>query len=89
MAAPAEPVDDEIRIISANVPTNTSESNQTESSSVWSLSLNPFSYYLKRNEKVSTGTEQNTARKASVEVGRVESVTDETSLNPQLTSTPN
>ena len=78
--------DDDILVLQNDVPS----SNVTESSSVWSLSLNPFSYYMRRNEsKAQNATEAEPMRRTGSDVGRVASIPDDANLNPQCSSTPN
>ena len=67
-----------------------SSPNVTESSSVWSLSLNPFSYYMRGNRsRPQAAVEQEPPQRTASSVGRVASVPDDASLNPQCSSTPN
>ena len=60
--------DNEIKVLSQVPP-----STVAESSSIWNLSLNPFSYY-RRNQN---------------ESGRVGSIPDDANIQPQQSSTPN
>ena len=56
-----------------NVLSNVPPSTVAEPSSIWNLSLNPFSYY-RRNQN---------------ESGRVDSIPDDANIQPQQSSTPN
>ena len=68
----------------ARVSVNSLPSNVSEASSVLSI-LNPFSYYMRKNDTPS-GAEAGPAPKSSV--GRVESIADDANIDPQLSSTP-
>ena len=67
---------------------NNPATHAQESSSGWSISLNPFSYYRRRSETHQpddgglSATNPNTT-------GRIDSITDEACKNPQHASTPN
>ena len=61
--------DNEIHVIANPNP----QSTVAETSSIWNLSLNPFSYY----------------RRGQNESGRVDSIPDDANIDPQHSSTPN
>ena len=83
---PANLPNDDILVLSNDA----SSPNVTESSSVWSLSLNPFSYYMRGNRSRPQATaDPEPLQRTASSVGRVASVPDDASLKPQCSSTPN
>ena len=80
-------------LITVSIDQSANQSAPAESSSMWSISLNPFSYYRRRSESTvpneSGEGEDAAAGTSGTAAGRIGSVTDAACANPQFASTPN